>query len=548
MLLALLAMVGLGVLFVAGSSAAASATAPPDPDPNTGITPGVSSRIVTGDSGTQWEGRIILVSPKDDRLVEVIDRDGRTGHPPHMVIRYVQQGTDKKKRFLASIGPQTTGGLVRLAMLDFGVQGPIPSGEATPPNPSPLAPAPEGKIRVTPGTYEANVSVSFPASLVVTTGLLKNGVAGKGFTDVQVTDERPRAWTVPGGADYYVRATWPGKPTLFDRPHALDDSKRVLMGRTLITPRSAVRRARRELDGQCAHAAGAGRRGPGAFAAAYGRLTCAMSDEELTQRASKCGSTAAAAERRSGARSTGTCAIFRAGSSRGSGRQAHGPEAVRTTCNARGARRLRALFSALTLSKYERNSKMKTIDRSPFNPSVNHTTQGPQQATNNPPAPAPVMEHRPAAAAATPAPAPSSPTACAKHGWLGNHGFACPECAEKTAPQTTPPTGIDWNAESAGMLAVLDEVGSALVEKVLAMKGAFAPDYRSRLEWITSQVMRSPTFVHWAPRGIDLGEPISQGASDAEFAQHAVATAELMLSDIDRRVRIFEGQTRAAAG
>lgn len=180
-----------------------------------GRSPNTAQTKVVGKSGRIWDLRPI-VREHDAELVEVVDDQIGT-----MVIRFVEQNG---RRFLAATAPTT---LVRTAMEDLGVTGPV-GNQATPnqipPNPSPAVPV--GKIRVEPGTYEANVDIGFPASLVVTSEALRSGITDKGFTGVAVTDEKPQGWAL-GDADYFVRATWNHPAELFDRPKAVSNFRRL---------------------------------------------------------------------------------------------------------------------------------------------------------------------------------------------------------------------------------------------------------------------------------------------------------------------------------
>lgn len=174
---------------------------------------------IAGASGRRWLLRTIVHNGPAE-LVEVKDKELDT-----MIIRYVEQG---RERFLAAAAPTL---LARVAMQDLSVQGPVGPGATPekknepPPNPSPMVPA--GKVRVEPGTYEANVEVPFPASLVVTVGNLRDGIAGKGFSQVFVTDERPPGWSLPGDPDYFVRVSWQRPAELFDRPKAVSNFRKV---------------------------------------------------------------------------------------------------------------------------------------------------------------------------------------------------------------------------------------------------------------------------------------------------------------------------------
>lgn len=179
-------------------------------------------KTVRGKSGRTWRTRVVTRNGGAE-LVQVDDVELGT-----MVLRYVEQNG---RRFLAATAPTV---LVTAAMSDLNVEGPggVPPAPAPgappvplPPNPSPAVPV--GKVRVERGTYEANVTIDFPASLVVGTGNLASGIAGKGFTNVSVTDERPAGWGVAGDADYFVRATWPREPVLFDRPKAIGNFRRI---------------------------------------------------------------------------------------------------------------------------------------------------------------------------------------------------------------------------------------------------------------------------------------------------------------------------------
>lgn len=84
-------------------------------------------RTVTGKSGTTWDVSTLQGDAAGaGLLLEVIYKKGSVPAQPHMVIRYVQQGTgDAAKRMLAATNPNTSPGLVQAAMADFGVTGPV---------------------------------------------------------------------------------------------------------------------------------------------------------------------------------------------------------------------------------------------------------------------------------------------------------------------------------------------------------------------------------------------------------------------------------------
>lgn len=85
---------------------------------------GQATRTVKGRSGNTWDASIIQVDG-ENKVTEVVYKSGSVPAAPHMVIRYVQQGADTDKRFLAATNPNTSPGLIQAAMADFGVQGPV---------------------------------------------------------------------------------------------------------------------------------------------------------------------------------------------------------------------------------------------------------------------------------------------------------------------------------------------------------------------------------------------------------------------------------------
>lgn len=200
LLLGAIAAVGVGLVAFVGGAAAAP------------------KKLVKGKSGRHWTTQILFTTDRGT-LVQINEPELST-----MVIQYVQ--AKDGRRFLAAAAPTV---LVTSAMSDFNVQGPVgvpKPGTAPPPNPSPAVPV--GKIRVEQGaTYEANISIGFPASLIASEGLLRDGIAKEGFSRVFVSDERPAGWGIAGDADYFVRATWTNPPKLFDRPKALDNFRRL---------------------------------------------------------------------------------------------------------------------------------------------------------------------------------------------------------------------------------------------------------------------------------------------------------------------------------
>lgn len=86
-----------------------------------GITPGNigSSSTVKGKSGETWTVNM-LPADAGSELAEVIYKSGSVPAQPHMVIRYIQLGSDTSKRYLAATG-QTTPGLIQSAVADFGI-------------------------------------------------------------------------------------------------------------------------------------------------------------------------------------------------------------------------------------------------------------------------------------------------------------------------------------------------------------------------------------------------------------------------------------------
>lgn len=85
---------------------------------------GQATRTVKGRSGNTWDASIVQVDG-ENKVVEIIYKSGSVPAQPHMVIRYVQQGSDDSKRFLATTNPNTSPGLIQAAMADFGVTGPV---------------------------------------------------------------------------------------------------------------------------------------------------------------------------------------------------------------------------------------------------------------------------------------------------------------------------------------------------------------------------------------------------------------------------------------
>ena len=77
------------------------------------------------------------------------------------------------------------------------------------------------------GRYAATVSVPFPASMIASAPLLKSKLEEKGFTNVQVSEEKPPGFPLGSEGDYYVLVSWQQAPKVFDVPGAVTEHRKV---------------------------------------------------------------------------------------------------------------------------------------------------------------------------------------------------------------------------------------------------------------------------------------------------------------------------------
>jgi len=96
----------------------------------------------------------------------------------------------------------------------------------TPPGASPI-PVPSGPRRVagdqlvpTSGAfYRVTVDVKFPASMMASMSKVKKEAENHGFTNVNVSKDRPPGWPGSSGS-YYVSASYSGEPRTMARSYA----------------------------------------------------------------------------------------------------------------------------------------------------------------------------------------------------------------------------------------------------------------------------------------------------------------------------------------
>lgn len=96
----------------------------------------------------------------------------------------------------------------------------MPSGTAA----EPVGP---GQIRIDRGSYVANVDVPFPASIVATPSVIKQGLEDKGFSNVRVSESAPSNWPLSSDGDYFVTASWQNSAKVFDLPDAVTEHRKV---------------------------------------------------------------------------------------------------------------------------------------------------------------------------------------------------------------------------------------------------------------------------------------------------------------------------------
>lgn len=84
-----------------------------------------------------------------------------------------------------------------------------------------------GQELVQKGRYAAVVDVPFLLGAVVSASLLKSKLEEKGFTNVQVTEEKPAGFPLAADGDYYVAVSWNQAPKVFDVPDAVTDHRKV---------------------------------------------------------------------------------------------------------------------------------------------------------------------------------------------------------------------------------------------------------------------------------------------------------------------------------
>lgn len=77
------------------------------------------------------------------------------------------------------------------------------------------------------GRYVATVEVPFFLGPVVSAPLLKSKLEEKGFSNVQVSEEKPLTFPLASEGDYYVSVDWTKTPQAFDVPSAVVEHRKV---------------------------------------------------------------------------------------------------------------------------------------------------------------------------------------------------------------------------------------------------------------------------------------------------------------------------------
>jgi len=62
---------------------------------------------------------------------------------------------------------------------------------------------------------------------LVSASLLKAKLEARGFTNVQVSEEKPKGFPLDGNADYYVAVSWNQAPKVFDVPSAVTEHRKI---------------------------------------------------------------------------------------------------------------------------------------------------------------------------------------------------------------------------------------------------------------------------------------------------------------------------------
>ncbi len=84
-----------------------------------------------------------------------------------------------------------------------------------------------GEELVQQGRYVAVASVPFPASLIASAPLIAQKLTEKGFSNVQVSTEKPAGFPLASEGDYYLSVTWKNAPQAFAVPSAVVEHRKV---------------------------------------------------------------------------------------------------------------------------------------------------------------------------------------------------------------------------------------------------------------------------------------------------------------------------------
>ncbi len=84
-----------------------------------------------------------------------------------------------------------------------------------------------GQELVQKGRYAAVVDVPFLLGALVSAPLLKTKLEEKGFTNVQVSEQKPLGFPLSSDGDYYVSVDWNRAPQAFTVPSAVTEHRKV---------------------------------------------------------------------------------------------------------------------------------------------------------------------------------------------------------------------------------------------------------------------------------------------------------------------------------
>jgi len=77
------------------------------------------------------------------------------------------------------------------------------------------------------GRYVAVVDIPFLLGPLVSPTLMKSKLEEKGFSNVQVSAEKPATFPLATSGDYYVSVDWNRPPQAFDVPSAVTEHRKV---------------------------------------------------------------------------------------------------------------------------------------------------------------------------------------------------------------------------------------------------------------------------------------------------------------------------------